>query len=127
MKIKVPEFMLVSFRDAMQEHFGSVPGGFVVGLEAALEALAENPIVPTNEQISEMSCAVTDKPCPWGHTKPLIIEWQRRMFEAPEPEVPEAIRDLLDPLDRENRFLANQHILEAYRRGQQSKEKANAK
>jgi len=55
----------------------------------------------------------------------------RRMFVAPEPEVPEEIKDLLSPhSDKECasrlaiRNLATAHdadVIEAYRRGQQSK------
>lgn len=89
---------------------------FSDALEAALLWLAENPIVPNCEQAEELFC-----------NKSIIsvcVEWQRRMFLAPEPEVPEELKDLLDgmkympTLERE---WATRVALESYRLGQRSK------
>lgn len=99
------------------------------GLECALRWLAENPIVPSMEQVIDISKAsIVD-----SHRVDLFVhyvcaEWQRRMFLAPEPRVSEVVKDLLwlDPpvdllavddcggaITQE----ANLRILEAYRRG----------
>lgn len=51
------------------------------------------------------------------------IKQVRGMFLAPETEVPEEIKGLLDPMDRENRFYSNMNIIEAYRRGKESGKK----
>lgn len=64
-------------------------------LQTSLAWLAENPIVPTEKQLSALS-----KGYPPRHEelRPLwfIAEWQRRMFLAPEPETPQdAIKRIL--------------------------------
>lgn len=56
----------------------------------------------------------------------IIDEFQRRMFLALEPEVPEDIKDLLwhgsaDSRNRNDAEAHNDRILEAYRRGRESK------
>jgi hypothetical protein len=123
-KIVVPEGML---KAAIASHNDAVLKGNTPlvrdALEAALRWLAENPIVPTTEQVlavrracGETHTALTEK------AKPLFAEWQRRMFLAPEPEVPEEIKDLLDPLDPyPYKSVHNPQVLEAYRRGKESR------
>ena len=67
-------------------------------LEAALLWLSENPIVPTSEQLHSIIGKLPMAMCDivWTERdRALIAEWQRRMFLAPEPEVPEEIKDLL--------------------------------
>ena len=55
------------------------------------------------------------------------IEWQRQMYLAPEPEVPEEISDLLyrHPKGFSDNFIgmdqADENTREAYRRGKESK------
>src|SRR6185312_13315747 len=86
-RVVVPEGML----EAATRH---VQGSFVEmavqdGVKAALLWLAENPIVPTLEQWAE--CLrdsgmeaygiVTERMGPGA-----VAEWQRHMFDAPEPE-----------------------------------------
>ena len=61
--------------------------------EAAIRWLAENPIVPTYEQMQDVD-EVTDGIAPstgdgYAKTRARCVEFQRRMFLAPEPEVPE--------------------------------------
>lgn len=95
-------------------------------LEAALRWLSENPIAPNDEQVGRMWCAKNKLPFEgtdwvrWGAS-----EWQRRMFLAPEPEVPEAVKNLLwdeEVCDAASpRWKINEQIIEAYRRGQQSR------
>lgn len=61
-------------------------------LEAALRWLAENPVVPTDEQVwgltklssVQEASSHTPKFC-----QTLFSEWQRRMFAAPQPKLPE--------------------------------------
>ena len=88
-------------------------------LEAALRWLSENPIVPTQDFLT----AMLDRDFFGGDswTDPQVFkfceEWQRSMFLEPESEVPEEIIDLLcrGNVDR------NPLIIEAYRRGKESK------
>jgi len=99
-------------------------------LEAALRWLSENPIVPTDEQVKAIHHSATEAACTSKSILPFFaIEWQRRMFLAPEPEIPEDIRDLIygdevaaTGLVKGGTFdESNQRVLEAYRRGQKSK------
>jgi hypothetical protein len=102
-------------------------------VEAALRWQSENPIVPTQEQYEELHKK-------WrydGITKAssaiefqrICRAWQRQMHLAPEPEVPEDIKDLLmgsayTPMTGmvELNPEWDKRIIEAYRRGQASKE-----
>lgn len=89
-------------------------------LEAALRWLAENPIVPTSQDQADLlsTWRRNDKACgyPTNGVAEMTAEWQRRMFLAPDPVVPEEIKDLLCGLPSSDNL-----ILEAYRRGQESK------
>ncbi len=93
-------------------------------LEAALRWLSEKPIVPTPEQANDLWKATN------GALKdvwPILIvtEWQRIMFRAPEPEVPEEIKDLLHISLPETPEIVQEsvrsYIIEAYRRGKAAK------
>lgn len=92
-------------------------------LEAALRWLSENPIVPTDKQLEDIA-SFASAPTHFG-VSIWFQQWQRRMFLAPESKIPEEVKDLLwessARLDRG--FHWNDAILEAYRRGQNSKEK----
>lgn len=96
-KYIVPEGMLkaVEGRYRMVYSSGFNPPVVRANLEAALRWLSENPIVPTDQQEMEIYkkyiSTVSDKAYPIY----LLKEWQRRMFLAPEPEVPEAVKDIL--------------------------------
>ena len=95
-------------------------------LEAALRWLAENPMVPTSRQYHEdMDFESSTETDPTYETAcSVIAKWQRLCFLAPEPEVPEAVKDLLLPCDTVIQQPAkdrNADILEAFRRGQKSK------
>ena len=138
-KIVVPEGMLkaaigqalesgkVMKRRLWTEFFGSHDATCVQFtremLEAALEWLAEHPIVPTDEQFQKM-CGFYDWIMRRDYEKmrDLIRKWTGMMFVAPEPEVMEAVKDLLvknpDHPDREE---IDKRILEAYRRGKEGK------
>ena len=129
-KYKVPEAMIHAAMAPTGWHLDRYPahtGGFCEGvsvrdiLEAALAWLAENPIVPTHKQWTDMvteSWLKTEDKGPDAHY--LVVEWQRHMFKSPETEVPEEIKDLLLP-DIESGFfkpeVLNQRLEEAFKRG----------
>lgn len=57
-------------------------------LPLALRWLSENPIVPTDEQAAALLAVKPDIPeTVTPYTVIVCTEWQRRMFDAPEPEV----------------------------------------
>jgi len=94
-KIVVPKGMLEAVEDASNADVGYFDSGDARPiLEAALRWLSENPIVPTNGQTKDLwkatNGALKDE---W----PILIatKFQRSMFLALEPSVPEAIKDLL--------------------------------
>jgi hypothetical protein len=123
-KYVVPEGMLDAFREAMGGRFGHIPGGWLVGMEAALHWLAENPIAPTCKQWKRLA-----EETPMLQPEERVAEWQRRMFLAPEPEVPELVQDVLEDLlgTLEISHMGVSYestksaIIEAFRRGRESK------
>ena len=124
-KIIVPSGMFEAAKNSEYE-----PGSVEVRsiLEAALRWLSENPIVPTIEQTGSLIDWYNHKKFGNGAVSDCAVEWQRRMFLAPEPEVPEELKDLLldeniptADYSRPNRDYYNTQILEAFRRGQKSK------
>jgi hypothetical protein len=88
-----------------------------VALEAALHWLSENPLIPTDDFVEEVIREHSRTNVKWA-----CSDWQRRMFLAPAPEVPEEIKDLLEVWNgaKYERVMQNS-ILDAYRRGQESK------
>lgn len=67
---------------------------FQNGMEFACSDLAENPILPTDEQIELVRFKSFGSG--WNPSfRRILVEWQRLMFLAPEPEVSEEIKDLL--------------------------------
>lgn len=128
-KIVVPEAMLQAAMDA-QEIYAIPQTRHIV--EAVLRWLSENPIVPTPDQWAAASDAVSVRyrkkfgvSFSFSHTE-IAEEWQRRMFLAPEPSAPIELIDLLwqgkvvmpaDESIKEN----DRRIIEAYRRGKESK------
>jgi hypothetical protein len=123
-----PNPSVVASSEAVAVYMDSLRGS----LEAALRWLAENPIVPTEAQLLKMQRErglVPNGALDWTQAETdWLIEWQRRMFLAPEPEYP-AINDLLQigltsaTLNPTTTNLActvrqwNDAIREAYRRG----------
>lgn len=104
------------------EHYRTV-------LEAALRYWSENPIVPTKEQVADIAKVVyadmalpslEDEDFYQKRSQEFLAEWQRRMFLATAPEVPEEIKDLLETDEEEKCHSVSDHnemILEAYNRG----------
>lgn len=95
-------------------------------LATALRWLSENPIVPTDAFLQEMLRKPFFRNGDW--TDPQVFrfceEWQRRMFLAPKPTVPEEIKDLLHTRFPETPEIVHEsihaYILEAFRRGQKA-------
>lgn len=120
------------------EWFNVDPDGhiFAPAFEALARSLSENPIVPTPEQVAEIVSFRFGIPATDLNANMVVsgeyaaVEWQRRMFLAPEPEVPEPIKDLLvDPMPTASNPCAvmdakilNERVIEAYRRGQKAGE-----
>ncbi len=126
MKIKLPEGMLEA---ADQRQRSDVERRFTKAIvEAVLLWISENPIVPTDEQIRK--CAKAAGLFHWCFGKQdffqvrkFFVELQR-MFLQPEPEVPEAVEDLILHPGTESLpqdiVKANEAIIEAYNRGRKS-------
>ena len=114
-KIKVPEGMLEAASRVFVSSNRPAVDNLQDQIEAALLWLTEHPIVPTDEQIADMMGF--DDESPFITTvRTGIRKWQRRMFDDPDPEVPEEIKDLMARWG--GKF--DDAILEAYRRGQHS-------
>lgn len=133
--IKVPEEMLEAGEQAL--HGKAWPGTDEEGrrntvmftaveaqdigaavLKAALRWLSENPIVPTDEQWKAINHE-RQWPDNAYRRRWLVVEWQRRMFLAPEPEP--ALKDLLwkaNPYPNTGaEYRHDETVKEAYRRG----------
>ena len=107
-KIIVPDGMLKAMNSAFDNGRRTTS---LLG-EAALLWLSENPVVPTHDQFDAMR----------GTYRDICAEWQRRMFLAPEPEVPEEVKDLLWDGQTGEDEEHNRKIIEAFnRRGQKSR------
>lgn len=137
-RIVVPEEML---KAAARAYGDAEPGrtigpsvvGMIAPLEAALRWQSENPQTPDEKWL--VAYANTFKggfpiiEAQWTlRYKAFIYEWiARGMYVAPElevPEVPEEIKDLLEPVnDYHPTPSADFRIIEAYRRGLAEKEK----
>lgn len=135
-KIIVPQKMHSAAWNAQHEHakthgpaVGCLPGSpcsLDVGLEAALRWLSENPIVPTHKQVQDIAQSnvyYTSDVAKW------IVEWQRRMFLAPELDIPDGVEDLMwsetlyagDTGFHDAIPNINKAIVEAFHRGQESR------
>lgn len=134
-KIKVPDEMFGAAMKAWNACPIAADGRRVAqweleaALEAALRWLSENPIVPINHECcGEMHRTVNAKGycC---YQSALLAEWQRIMFREPEPEVPEAIRELMKNAgDCAPELMItvsvddwDEAVLEAYKRGKASR------
>ena len=83
-KYVVPEGMLRAAEESMRP-IGGIPFAYIDRiLEVAVRWLAENPIAPTKaqrESLNEWLCGARG-----GERRDAVVEWQRRMFLAPEPD-----------------------------------------
>ncbi len=81
MKIRVPEAMLKAALDAKEmPHRREYEETVRPALEAALRWLSENPIVPTDEQVSSMLRILRDPGDQDDNAQGITVEWQRVMF-----------------------------------------------
>jgi len=123
-KIKVPEGML----DAVLEAQGPSCDPVITksALEAALRWLSENPIGPTQKQSRDLYRDVpqgllVDEVPSW-----YAEEWQRRMFLAPELEIPKDVSDIISWFtvycgEHPEFEEIKREVVIAFRRGQESK------
>ena len=126
-KILIPEGMLQAGRAVYSGYVTAEVGARRI-LEAALRWLAENPQHPTDYEFGEIVNACRDsigaeaweKGTEWMRAGMLCHEWQRRMFDAPEPEMigNEEIGRFCGRYQR-----IDDAVREAYLRGQQSHKK----
>ena len=126
MKIKVPEGMLEAVYEKRSRTFCITDAQNIkVALEAALRWLSENPIGPTMEQAMALRDLAISTSHGYGQVQPtmasevaVVVEWQRRMFLAPESEYigEEKLENFCGRFQR-----IDEAVREAYRRGQQSK------
>jgi len=84
-----------------------------IAVTAALKWLSENPIVPTSSEIT--GDVVISSGNRMTDIIYHVVAFQRRMFFR--DACPEEIKDLLDHLDRDNDYLLNQRVIEAFNRG----------
>lgn len=134
-RLAVPQVILDAVHNALASYSVAANTGHAaeIACEAFARALREHPIVPNHKQAIALCEVFEDK---GGSRKPdycdsiraVAVEFQRHMFDAPEPEAPEAIKDmLLDARapDSEHCFFKpsvyNERIQEAYRRGKESR------
>lgn len=140
-KIKVPEGMLEAAVDASMLRWEDANDGYRKSsmgveaekqlrrnlpavIEAALLWQQENAPVPTEDQLGDLQNKYHALPEQGaGVVWPIWIcgEWIRRMYDAPQPEVPSEIKDLLFGDKNHVCIEADLAIVEAFRRGQQSK------
>jgi hypothetical protein len=88
--------------------------------EAGIGWLAENPIMPTMRQLNDMYKKV-DTGNGGTYIPAYLAEWQRIMFLAPEPAIPEAVQDLLYDEFVATTEKINEAIIKAYRRGREGR------
>lgn len=117
-KIKVPEGMLAAALDHMRGlGFNPARESTSEMLEEALIWLTENPIVPSPSEFPHLN----------AHGKQVaineIVDWQRRIFLAPDMEIPDVVRTISKRLFPD--VVGGDHIVEvisaltdAYRQGQ---------
>jgi hypothetical protein len=130
-KIVIPDGLMDAVGQAIDEARGGrnsmtdLPACCVkeISVEATLRWLSENPTTPTLKQMCEVETAAAHEPI--NSTRwlsDILMEWQRRMFFAPEPEVEsdEQVREKLADLLRPEVGVYTS-MIEAYRRGKASR------
>ena len=139
-KYAVPEGMVLAAVESLCKvvgypHPAAIPEtirNVRIALEESVHWLAENPIVPTNEQVEAIHVEQYDSTEDFltVSKKNMAVEWQRQMFLSPKSRIPEAVEDLWidensisfykgDPEAIAAR--GNRAILEAYRRGREGR------
>ena len=132
-KVLVPEGMLDAACEQYEVQLRVVNGtqGVEKILASALRWLADNPIVPNDDNVRDVSMVVGPGTGTYDMMRGFMVGWQRRMFLAPEPEVPQELESLLFPTPSGIPVVmtpscvtvqkeVNDRIIEAYRRGQKA-------
>ena len=114
-KIVIPEGMIKAYEEAACDKYSMVHD-WKGGLKAAIEWLAMNPIIPTDEQVDSLAMEHE-----WPNHKWMLTEWQRRMFLSYDSKVPKEIKSLLYGGDSNTDKEADSRIIEAYKIGKDSK------
>lgn len=127
-KVVVPGGMLdAAIKASMEAGLGIGPSTELrVVIEAALRWQSENTPHPTDKEFGELivSCSSSIGQERWEHSTEwmragiLCHEWVRRMYYAPEPEVPEEIKRIWEASPTPE---TKRRIVEAFRIGQKSK------
>ncbi len=127
-KYVVPEEGMKAAIDAAGQTVKGCPWQEIVStaLEAFIRWQSENPPVPTDEQIRE-AAKKADPRGDWKVATSFLTDyrnflmlWERIMYLAPEPTVPEEIEDLLHNVLNMEDNDCNRRIVEAFRRGQKA-------
>lgn len=93
----------------------TVRESFTAAFKVGLRWLSEHPIAPTEAVMKECEKGWLEE---GGNRKGdffsyVLLEWQRRMFLEPEPDIPKSIADLVHNVNGD----VESCIVEAYRRG----------
>jgi hypothetical protein len=134
-KIKVPDGMMKAFIKAVYDHpENHRPTACVVGSQcslyagiiAALRWQRNNAPIPTTAQANRLwQIAIEQSPDNNETThaaKNVALAWVRMMYEDPESEVPEEVKDLMSGYANIDKHWkqADENIIEAFRRGQKA-------
>ncbi len=145
-KVMVPEGMLKAAIEMMRKWNGyphpdskenaSLVRSTTALLEASLRWLSDNPIVPSFEDCIELhrSCHSATTVAV-NEIKAYCESWQRHMFLASEPDIPEEIKNLLSKFNSFDQYddkgiiklledcreEHNKAVIEAFNRGKNSK------
>jgi hypothetical protein len=94
-KYRVPDGMLNAFISGRRHQpYDDFRDEYIRGLEAAIQWLAENPIMPTMEQLNAMYKKV-DTGNGGTYIPAYLAEWQRIMFLVPEPELSDEVEQVI--------------------------------
>ena len=124
----VPVGMCAAARRAYRKRYGEdgSPGQeecLKYALEEALQWATENPQTPTKAQLQKIADEHGRGECYPESISLYVTGFQKLMWLAPESEVPEELHDLQWAIgDNPQADLHNKETIEAYRRGQKSKE-----
>jgi hypothetical protein len=121
--IEVPEGMLDAFLEKLLEGTGKDPAKFRSWrseLAAALLWLAENPIVPNDEQANQLWHHPKTLDGDEHYSKAMARQWQQIMFLKPGPELPDELKALMFRYagDQSQRTSPDERVLAAYKLGQ---------
>ena len=126
-KIKVPDAILKAAIAAFYKE-----KKIEAALEAALRCMAENPIVPTLEDVENI---LAERVVETGFIDANYLaiyvasQWQRHMFFAPDPKVPPELIDILNGVTGDNPGACitfngrtfSEGVIEAFRRSKESR------